>query len=180
MAAAGVHTTLSVYFSPPPPLHISLKGHRFSNVPISGPRFAPAACNRSGRKPSAGSKFRAVFRRSKGNDLREEAFVDQNGVVEDMDAYPDHLSPEYASVWDTKPSWCQPWTITTTGIVAITGSWLVLHSPIATLVVLALVSTWWYTFLYSYPKAYASMVAKRKERVTNGLEDTYGSKKSGL
>lgn len=32
-------------------------------------------------------------------------FLDEDGVVEDMDGYLNYLSLEYDSVWDTKPSW---------------------------------------------------------------------------
>lgn len=32
-------------------------------------------------------------------------FIDENGEVDDMDAYLNYLSLEYDSVWDTKPSW---------------------------------------------------------------------------
>ena len=35
----------------------------------------------------------------------ESLFFDENGVVDDMDGYLNHLSLEYDSVWDTKPAW---------------------------------------------------------------------------
>ncbi|KAJ0449941.1 hypothetical protein HanHA300_Chr15g0550981 [Helianthus annuus] len=47
---------------------------------------------------------------------------------------------------------CQPWTITLTGASVIAGSWLILHNIIATSVASVLIGTWWYIFLYSYPK----------------------------
>lgn len=112
------------------------------------------------------------------NDPKESAFFDENGVVEDMDSYLNYLSLEYDSVWDTKPSWCQPWTITLTGTAIISLSWLVLHSAVATAVVMTIIGAWWYIFLYSYPKAYSDMIEERRKRVTNGLEDTYGERKS--
>lgn len=49
---------------------------------------------------------------------------------------------------------CQPWTITLTGVLAIAGSWLILHSVIVTTLVFSLISAWWYIFLYSYPKVW--------------------------
>lgn len=85
-----------------------------------------------------------------------------------------YLSLEYDSVWDTKPSWCQPWTISLTGALVIASSWLILHSVVVTVVVLLLICTWWYIFLYSYPKAYSEMIAERRERVSSGVEDTFG------
>ncbi|KAK1373033.1 Spindle pole body-associated protein [Heracleum sosnowskyi] len=103
---------------------------------------------------------------------------DDNGTVDDMESYLNNLSLEYDSVWDTKPAWCQPWTITLTGVLAITCSWLVLHSVVITGLVLSLISAWWYIFLYSYPKGYSDMISERRKKVTNGVEDTFGLRKS--
>ncbi|KAG5514472.1 hypothetical protein RHGRI_035766 [Rhododendron griersonianum] len=111
---------------------------------------------------------------SNSNDPKESAFMDENGAVDDMDGYMNYLSLEYDSVWDTKPSWCQPWTITLTGVVAIASSWLILQSILVTAVVLSLICAWWYIFLYSYPKAYSDMIAERRKKVTDGVEDTFG------
>ncbi|XP_065864352.1 uncharacterized protein [Euphorbia lathyris] len=110
-----------------------------------------------------------------GGNSNQSQFSDENGVIDDMDSYLNNLSLEYDSVWDTKPSWCQPWTITLTGVLAIAFSWLILQSVVVTTLVSLLISSWWYVFLYSYPKTYADMIAERRKRVTNGVEDTYGS-----
>ncbi|WCJ21545.1 hypothetical protein M5689_003689 [Euphorbia peplus] len=112
---------------------------------------------------------------ARGNSSND--FLDENGVIDDMDTYLNHLSLEYDSVWDTKPSWCQPWTITLTGVLAVAFSWLVLQSVVVTTLVSFLIGAWWYVFLYSYPKTYADMIAERRKRVTTGVEDTYGSMK---
>lgn len=56
---------------------------------------------------------------------------------------------------------CQPWTITLTGVLAITGSWLILHSVVVTAIVLLLICTWWYIFLYSYPKVWVTLYLNR-------------------
>lgn len=111
---------------------------------------------------------------SKSVDPKESQFFDEDGAVDDMDGYMNYLSLEYDSVWDTKPSWCQPWTITLTGALVIAFSWLILHSLFATGVVVFVISLWWYIFLYSYPKAYEDMIAERRKRVSNGVEDTFG------
>ncbi|KAL0391000.1 UNVERIFIED_CONTAM: hypothetical protein Scaly_0457100 [Sesamum calycinum] len=108
--------------------------------------------------------------------VQESAFFDKNGAVEDMDGYLNHLSLEYDSVWDIKPAWCQPWTVTLTGIVIITGSWLVWDSVPVTSAVTSVISLWWLYFLYYYPKAYSDMIAERRKKVTSGVEDTYGMK----
>ncbi|WJX78839.1 hypothetical protein P8452_62022 [Trifolium repens] len=105
-------------------------------------------------------------------------FLDENNaVVDDMDGYLNNLSLEYESVWDTKPSWCQPWTITLTGVSIVAISWFIFHSIIVTSAISLLIFAWWYIFLYSYPKAYSAMIAERRERVTDGVEDTFGRRK---
>ncbi|XP_022634801.1 uncharacterized protein LOC106757144 isoform X2 [Vigna radiata var. radiata] len=60
------------------------------------------------------------------SDSKDPSFFDENGVVNDMEGYLNHLSLEYDSVWDTKPSWCQPWTIALTGLAVIAISWYLL------------------------------------------------------
>ncbi|KAK7285333.1 hypothetical protein RJT34_20101 [Clitoria ternatea] len=109
---------------------------------------------------------------------KDSSFFDENGVVNDMEDYLNHLSLEYDSVWDTKPSWCQPWTITLTGVSLIAISWLIFNSLLVTSLVSSLICAWWYIFLYAYPKAYSDMIAERRERVTNGVEDTFGRRKN--
>ncbi|EEF41687.1 uncharacterized protein LOC8259591 [Ricinus communis] len=126
---------------------------------------------------SAKIRGKTVVFGGNSSDPNESQFLDENGVVDDMDGYLNYLSLEYDSVWDTKPSWCQPWTIAVTGVSGIACSWLIFHSVVVTSVVLFLVCSWWYIFLYSYPKAYAEMIAERRKKVTSGSEDTYGWKK---
>ncbi|KAG9456433.1 hypothetical protein H6P81_000941 [Aristolochia fimbriata] len=116
--------------------------------------------------------------RSLPNDSKESLFLDENGVVEDMDGYLNYLSLEYDSVWDTKPLWCQPWTITLTGVLAVAASWALLHSAVVTAIVSSLICAWWYIFLYLYPKEYAAMIAERRNKVTSGVEDTFGRTRS--
>ncbi|KAJ3672957.1 hypothetical protein LUZ60_006331 [Juncus effusus] len=108
----------------------------------------------------------------------ESGFLDEDGVVKDMDGYLNYLSLEYESVWDTKPAWCQPWTILLTGVSIVALSWLLIHSIVISSAAFALISAWWYIFLYSYPKAYSEMISERRKRVSNGMEDTYGKEKS--
>ncbi|KAG9136328.1 hypothetical protein Leryth_003912 [Lithospermum erythrorhizon] len=49
-----------------------------------------------------------IISRSGSRKEKEMGFLDENGFVEDMDGYLNYLALEYDSVWDTKPSWCQP------------------------------------------------------------------------
>ncbi|PIN14568.1 hypothetical protein CDL12_12802 [Handroanthus impetiginosus] len=154
-----------------------------SSPPPIKPQIPPVL---SSRFPSVSIHFhctrnQTILRRSSdfrdgGDPDKESGFFDENGAVEDMDGYLNYLSLEYDSVWDTKPQWCQPWTITLTGLGIITGSWLILNSVIVTSIVATLICLWWYIFLYTYPKAYSDMIAERRKKVTSGLEDTYGMK----
>lgn len=53
------------------------------------------------------TKFRTktlVFGKQSRID-NDSQFLDENGVVDDMDGYLNYHSFEYDSVWDTKPSW---------------------------------------------------------------------------
>ncbi|KAG0589854.1 hypothetical protein M758_1G051300 [Ceratodon purpureus] len=100
--------------------------------------------------------------------------MDDEGVVRDMERYLNDLSVEYENVWDTKPVWCQPWTIVLTGVIGVSLSWLVIKSAIVTGIVTVLVAGWWYVFLYTYPLAYTAMIAERRQKQRNGTEDTYG------
>ncbi|XP_052187631.1 uncharacterized protein LOC127798235 [Diospyros lotus] len=146
---------------PPPPSSSSSKtAYGFSPV------FSP--------DPSLKSTHRRTAIRSHSDGPENESrFLDEEGVVDDMDGYLNYLSLEYDSVWDTKPSWCQPWTIMLTGVIAVASSWL-LHSVVVTAIVVFLICAWWYIFLYSYPKAYADMIAERRKKVRDGVEDTFG------
>ncbi|XP_072989391.1 uncharacterized protein [Typha latifolia] len=119
-----------------------------------------------------------AIRGSKGDKSNESLFLDEDGVVDDMDGYLDYLSLEYDSVWDTKPSWCQPWTILLTGVSVVACSWILVHSVVTSAAVFSLISAWWYIFLYLYPKAYSNMIAERRKNVSSGIEDTYGIKQS--
>ncbi|KAJ3697773.1 hypothetical protein LUZ61_001478 [Rhynchospora tenuis] len=77
----------------------------------------------------------------------ESLFHDENGVVDDMDGYLNYLSLE-----------CQPWTILLTGVSVIACSWLIFHSIVLSCGAFALISAWWYIFLYSYPKVHFLIV----------------------
>ncbi|GER55362.1 ESX-1 secretion system protein eccD1 [Striga asiatica] len=157
------------------PISLQLSSSRPNKPPFSL-NFGARICSASNQ--SYKTRNRTTRRRSDFSDgadpVQESGFFNENGAVEDMDGYLNYLSLEYDTVWDTKPSWCQPWTIGLTGIGIITGSWLILNSIIVTSIVAVVICLWWYIFLYSYPKAYSDMIAERRKKVTNGLEDTYG------
>ncbi|XP_020693738.1 uncharacterized protein LOC110107724 [Dendrobium catenatum] len=113
-----------------------------------------------------------------GKKPDESVFFDDDGAIDDMDGYLNYLSLEYESVWDTKPYWCQPWTIVLTGVIVTASSWLWLHSIVISIGVSCLIFAWWYIFLYAYPKAYSNMISERRKKVNSGVEDTFGFKNS--
>ncbi|NQV10436.1 MAG: hypothetical protein HQ527_04615 [Cyanobacteria bacterium] len=51
----------------------------------------------------------------------------------------------------SKPWWCQPWTILTTGIGISGSSWLLLQRWWITLPVVLAVLVWWWLFLVLVP-----------------------------
>ncbi|XP_062214872.1 uncharacterized protein LOC133915651 [Phragmites australis] len=152
---------------------------KLTAAPSSSPsatrlRFSGSRRRRAGVARSGGGGGGGDGESGKSGAL---AFFGEDGVVEDMDGYLDYLSLEYDSVWDTKPVWCQPWTILLSGTVAVACSWVLLQSIVITAGVSFAICAWWYIFLYSYPKAYTEMIAERRRKVANGAEDTYGMEK---
>jgi membrane protein YdbS with pleckstrin-like domain len=61
------------------------------------------------------------------------------------------------NMWQSKPWWCQPWTIILTGVIIITGSWLILHTLWLTVPVAALIVLWWTYFLIIVPRLLMEM-----------------------
>jgi membrane protein YdbS with pleckstrin-like domain len=57
-------------------------------------------------------------------------------------------------LWAEKPWWCQPWTIILTGVLAVSGSWLVVHRLWITIPLATIVLAWWILFLVIAPAAY--------------------------
>lgn len=60
-----------------------------------------------------------------------------------------------ANLWESKPWWCQPWTIILTGVAIIAGSWLGFHTFWLTLPVAGLIMLWWAYFLTIVPRILA-------------------------
>jgi hypothetical protein len=69
-----------------------------------------------------------------------------------------------ADLWQSKPWWCQPWTILLTGMLLITGSWLLLHSLWLTIPVASLIGAWWLYFLILVPRMLQQMAAADSAR----------------
>ncbi len=61
------------------------------------------------------------------------------------------------NMWQSKPWWCQPWTIILTGLMIIVGSWLIFHTLWLTVPVAALIILWWTYFLIIVPRLLMKM-----------------------
>ncbi|WP_115009453.1 DUF6737 family protein [Synechococcus sp. N5] len=58
--------------------------------------------------------------------------------------------------WSLKPWWCQPWSIISTGVLMVGGSWVLLHRLWISLPLALSVLAWWLLFLVLVPAAYRS------------------------
>ncbi|MEQ9671693.1 DUF6737 family protein [Coleofasciculus sp. G2-EDA-02] len=54
--------------------------------------------------------------------------------------------------WNYKPWWCQPWSILLTGVVIITGSWVLAKTLWITVIVTTPILVWWFYFLWLWPR----------------------------
>lgn len=66
-------------------------------------------------------------------------------------------------MWRSKPPWCQPWTIVTTGVLAISIGWALFNSPLFTSLSMAVIFVWWYLFLFLVPTSYAEAARQMKK-----------------
>jgi hypothetical protein len=57
-------------------------------------------------------------------------------------------------MWQSKPWWCQPWSIVLTGLMIPTVMQLATHRLWLSVPAAMLVSLWWFVFLYWVPKQY--------------------------
>ncbi len=60
------------------------------------------------------------------------------------------------NLWESKPWWCQPWTIVLTGVTIVAGSWLVFQTIWLTVPVAILIVLWWTYFLIIVPRTLAA------------------------
>ena len=58
------------------------------------------------------------------------------------------------SFWDSKPYWCQPWSIISFGVLVLIFIWKLFNSIIFTSVIGLLVLVWWILFLILAPNSY--------------------------
>ena len=63
--------------------------------------------------------------------------------------------------WDTKPYWCQPWSIISFGISFIVFSWILFHNVIIASIVSFIIIIWWIVFLILTPNLYQQISEKK-------------------
>ncbi len=58
------------------------------------------------------------------------------------------------SFWDSKPYWCQPWSIISFGVLVLIFSWKLFNNILFTSIVGIFVFVWWILFLILAPNSY--------------------------
>ena len=56
--------------------------------------------------------------------------------------------------WESKPYWCQPWSIISFGLMSIVIIWKVLNNLVITSIVSLIIFSWWVLFLILAPNYY--------------------------
>ena len=58
------------------------------------------------------------------------------------------------SFWDSKPYWCQPWSIISFGVLVLIFSFKLLNNIIITSILGFFILVWWILFLIIAPNSY--------------------------
>ena len=66
------------------------------------------------------------------------------------------------SFWDSKPYWCQPWSIISFGVLVLIFSWELLNNILFTSIIGIFVFGWWILFLILAPNSYQVMNDKEQ------------------
>ena len=66
------------------------------------------------------------------------------------------------SFWDSKPFWCQPWSIISFGVLVLIFIWKLFNNVIFTTVIGIFVFVWWILFLILAPNSYQVMNDKEQ------------------
>ena len=66
------------------------------------------------------------------------------------------------SFWDSKPYWCQPWSIISFGVLVLIFSWKLFYNIIFTSIIGVFVLVWWILFLILAPNSYQVMNDKEQ------------------
>ena len=66
------------------------------------------------------------------------------------------------SFWDSKPYWCQPWSIISFGVLVLIFSWKLFNNILFTSIIGIFVFVWWIVFLILAPNSYQVMNDKEQ------------------
>ena len=66
------------------------------------------------------------------------------------------------SFWDSKPYWCQPWSIISFGVLVLIFSWKLFNNILFTSIIGIFVIAWWVLFLILAPNSYQVMNDKEQ------------------
>ena len=66
------------------------------------------------------------------------------------------------SFWDSKPYWCQPWSIISFGVLVLIFSFKLLNNTIITSILAFFIVVWWIVFLILAPNSYEVMNDKEQ------------------
>ena len=66
------------------------------------------------------------------------------------------------SFWDSKPYWCQPWSIISFGVLVLIFSWKLFNNFLFTSIIGIFVFVWWILFLILAPNSYQVMNDKEQ------------------
>ena len=66
------------------------------------------------------------------------------------------------SFWDSKPYWCQPWSIISFGVLVLIFSWKLFNNIVLTSITGIFVFVWWILFLILAPNSYQVMNDKEQ------------------
>ncbi len=66
------------------------------------------------------------------------------------------------SFWDSKPYWCQPWSIISFGVLILIFSWKLFNNILFTSIIGVFVFVWWILFLILAPNSYQVINDKEK------------------
>ncbi len=58
------------------------------------------------------------------------------------------------SFWDSKPLWCQPWSIISFGVLILIFSWKIFNNIIISSLLGFFILLWWVVFLILAPYSY--------------------------
>ena len=64
--------------------------------------------------------------------------------------------------WDSKPYWCQPWSIISFGVLVLIFSWKLFNNVLFTSIIGIFVFVWWILFLILAPNSYQVMNDKEQ------------------